>query len=84
MGLIWLQSARLSDQGGDRADDGTVPREGGIRLEHDDPPGTRTQAAPLIVLQDEAAVKAGEQQSRRSQLRRAKKLITDGHWDEVD
>ena len=42
-------------------------------------------AAPTMMLvQDEAAVKAGEQQARRSQLRRAKKLIMEGQWEEVD
>lgn len=37
----------------------------------------------MSLAQDEAAVKTGEQQARRSQLRRAKKLILDGQWEEV-
>jgi len=36
-----------------------------------------------MTLQDEASVKSGEQQARRAQLRRAKKLILEGSWDEV-
>eukprot|EP00658_Telonema_sp_P-2_P012246 TRINITY_DN14669_c0_g1_i5.p1 TRINITY_DN14669_c0_g1~~TRINITY_DN14669_c0_g1_i5.p1 ORF type:complete len:571 (+),score=161.32 TRINITY_DN14669_c0_g1_i5:109-1713(+) len=38
----------------------------------------------MMTLQDEAAVKASEQQTRRTMLRRAKKLILEGQWEEVN
>jgi len=40
--------------------------------------------ASMMTLQDEANVKAGEHEARRRQMRRMKKLIMEGDWQEVE